>query len=125
MSLQEAFETFRRDLISRSRKRQIEIQQKAEQRQLELEARRQHAEILRSSENRLYSLKSGYKTRAQIEDFNQDSYATKRRMSIQEIKTQNRRLYEKLPEVQQRQKIQQLEEKKRLNRMKSSIYKKV
>ena len=126
MSLQEAFETFRRDLINRSRRRQIEIQQRAEQRNLEFEAKREFARSLKtntySGRNRRASLKPSFKTGVQFDLNNQE--APKRRMSIQEIKSQNKRLYEKLPEVQQKQSKQKIDEAKKLNRMRYSIYKK-
>ena len=52
MSLQEAFETFRCDLISRSRLRQREIKFRAQQRQQDAEYRRQHMEHLAKCESR-------------------------------------------------------------------------
>ena len=49
----------------------------------------------------------------------------RRRMSVQEIYSQNRKVYEKLPEVKLKQRNQRVEELKKLNRMKSAIFNKV
>ncbi len=51
--------------------------------------------------------------------------APRRRMSVQEIHSQNKRMYSKLPEVQARLRVQHLEKVRELNRIKSSIYNKV
>lgn len=123
MSLQEAFETFRCDLISRSRLRQKEIKFRAEQRQQEAEFRRlnQLNQERRLSEQKKSCLK---KSNSYVL-LNMEKSSDRRRMSIQDIKNQNRKLYDKLPEVKQKQKQQRMEEEKRLNRMKTSIFKKV
>jgi hypothetical protein len=123
MSLQEAFETFRCDLISRSRLRQKEIKYRAEKRQQEAAELLKHNhqnEINNNTENRKNDKKSCLKKSLTIA-----SCDSRRRMSIQEIKIQNKKLYEKLPEVKQKQMQQRIEEEKRLNRIKSSIFKKV
>jgi len=124
MSLQEAFETFRCDLISRSRLRQKEIKYRAEKRQQEaaelLKHNHQNEFNNNNTENRKNNKKSCLKKSLTIA-----SCDSRRRMSIQEIKIQNKKLYEKLPEVKQKQMQQRIEEEKRLNRIKSSIFKKV
>lgn len=142
ISLQEAFETHKQDLIDRSIRRQNVIQSRAQQRYQEAEFKRQHTEIMlakqqqeqaiRLNKEQLNQLKSH---RNQMNRNNLTAYfersedATtslpRRRMSVQEIYSQNRRMYEKLPEVQAKQRNQRIEKAKELNRMRSSIYKKV
>jgi len=151
MSLQEAFEMNRYDVISRSRQRQKEIQLRAEQRQKEQEYEIERlAEMQRRLEvtcqnhvnqryidlkkkpvakprvhserpNRSEQARSAY-FEINIENF---SGHNKRAMSSQEIKSQTRKNYSKLPEVKQKQVQQRAEEIKRRNRLKSDIYKKV
>ena len=136
MSLQEAFETFRRDLISRSTQRQYEIQSRAQQRHQDAEFKRQHYEIMLgkkselevdSRRRRAHQLQNQHNYSSYFERKSGDSELgqQRRRMSVQEIKSQNRKMYEKLPEVQQKQERQRIEESRRLNRLKSSIFKKV
>lgn len=123
MSLQEAFETFRCDLISRSRLRQKEIKFRAQQRQQEAELRRLHEQEEMHQQQKIILKRSKSFRDTQQQMITKSS--ERRRMSIQEIKHQNRKLYEKLPEVRQKKMKLKMEEEKRLNRMKSSIFKKV
>ena len=122
MSLQEAFETFRCDLINRSRLRQREIKFRAQKRQQEAElSRLQQESLLRCKLESQDKKKSILKKTSSM----REPSVERRRMSFQEIKEQNKKLYEKLPEVKQKQMQQRIQEEKRLNRMKSSIFKKV
>ena len=58
-------------------------------------------------------------------EINVENFMQKRQMTTQDIKKQTRKMYEKLPEVQQKQLKQRAEELKRANRLRSSIYRKV
>ena len=121
MSLQEAFETFRCDLINRSRLRQKEIKLRAQKRQQEAELTRLQQESIACKWESQEKKKSILKKTSSM----REPSAERRRMSVQEIKEQNKKLYEKLPEVKHKQMQQRIQEEKRLNRMKSSIFKKV
>ena len=140
LSLQEAFETHKYDLISRSRQRQKEIQFRAEQRQKELEFEAVQIEnyhkrmknqqlmnrnllVLKKKTSDELRMKKLNKQGLMFE-INVDNFMHKRQMTQQDIKKQTRRLYEKLPEVKQKQLKQRAEELKRANRLKSSIYRK-
>lgn len=137
MTLQEAFETHKRSLIDRSMQRQDSIQVRSQQRNQEAEFKRQHYEnmmskkfeekeaAIRAKRENLQRLTIRNNLSGCFEKKEPDQARHRRRMSVQDIVTQNKKLYEKLPEVQQKQKYQRLEEQKRLNRMKSSIFKKV
>lgn len=142
MSLQDAFATFKYDLIARSLKRQKEIELRAKQRQNFIDYERKLAElntnnnkskgISRSSYSASNVMKSGGggggpngNNRENYFEIN-DVHKQKRRvMSAQEIKEMTKKNYSKLPEVKQKQVKQRLEQTKKLNLIKSSIYKKV
>ena len=140
----------RYDVISRSRQRQKEIQLRAEQRQKEQEYEIERlAEMQRRLEvtcqnhvnQRYIDLKKKpvgrvKETRGNVNqnearsayfEVNIDNFSgiNKRAMSSQEIKSQTKKNYSKLPEVKQKQLKQRAEEIKRRNRLKSDIYKKV
>jgi hypothetical protein len=145
MSLQEAFETFKYDLIARSRKRQTEIEQKAKQRQNFIDYERKLAELnghhqkgagsakpslgrtSHSASNVLLEKNGGgggsRENYFEVNDVLQ-SKQKRRVMSAQEIKEMTKKNYSKLPEVKQKQVKQRLEQNKKLNLIKSSIYKK-
>ena len=137
LSLQEAFETYRFDLISRSRQRQKEIQFRAEQRQTELEFEAQQIENYhkrlktQQMNKKLQFIKKKNEamvrnsTKGLMFEINVDNFMHKRQMTQQDIKQQTKKMYEKLPEVKQKQLQQRAEEIKRNNRLKSSIYRKV
>jgi hypothetical protein len=141
LSLQDAFSTFKYDLIARSLKRQKEIELRSKQRQNFIDYERKLAEL--NAENRTRG-KSGIITRSscsasnvmsaqknrvnyfEVNDVNKAQQHQKRRvMSAQEIKEMTKKNYSKLPEVKQKQVKQRLEQTKKLNQIKSSIYKKV
>jgi hypothetical protein len=140
LSLQEAFETYKYDLISRSRQRQKEIQFRSEQRQRELEYEAEQIEDYhkRMKNHQLMSrnlLALKKKTADEMRmkkmnrkglmfEINVENFMHKRQMTQQDIKKQTKKLYEKLPEVKQKQLKQKAEEIKRANRIKSSIYRK-
>jgi hypothetical protein len=133
MSLQEAFETFKYDLVARSKRRQKEIEYRAQKRQEQVEYERKLAELnankLNSARSRQIPVKNikptsnGYYF--EINDHIHNGNQYKRRMSTQEIKELTKKNYEKLPEVKQKQNKQRLEQNKKLTRLKSSIYNKV
>ena len=149
LSLQEAFEVNRYDVISRSRQRQKEIQLRSEQRQREQEYEIERlAELQKqleiSSQNHVTQRyidlnKNNLKSKTHAKpimqvarnggtyfEVNIENFGNKRgAMSSQEIKSQTRKNYSKLPEVKQKQLNQRAEETKRRNRLKSDIYKKV
>ncbi len=137
MSLQDAFATFKYDLIARSLKRQKEIELRAKQRQNFIDYERKLAElntknkskgISRSSYSASNVMKSGGSNGNNRENYFEinDVHKQKRRvMSAQEIKEMTKKNYSKLPEVKQKQVKQRLEQTKKLNLIKSSIYKKV
>ena len=133
MSLQEAFEKHRHDLIDRSMQRQNIIQLRSQQRIQDSEFKREHYEALmtkRLEKEREYMKKTRLMNRTNFSSHSDGRNGNelpirRRRMSVQEIYSQNKKMYEKLPEVKRKQENQRLEEARRLNRMKSSIYKKV
>lgn len=150
MSLQEAFETNRYDLISRSRQRQKEIQLRTEQRQLEAEYEIERMAVLQKNlemsnalhlnqrHNYLCNKKRQQQPAASSQaeavdhfqrgayfEISVDKFAQKRAMTQQEIKSMTRRNYSKLPEVKEKQLKKSAEEIKRRNRLKSDLYKKV
>lgn len=119
LSLQEAFGKYKRDMIERSKKRQLMIEERARVRKeqsenekkyaLEMNLREKHERILRLMDSRKSNVKIGQK----------------RRFSVHEIKEITRKNYEKLPEVKHKQKLENLEKTKRLNRIRSNVYQKV
>ena len=156
LSLQEAFEMNRYDVISRSRQRQKEIQYRTEQRQQEAEyeiermanlqknfeiSNQQHINQRYNFLNRrptsskastvgrphsgVDTLANTLSSRNTYFEVPVDTYQQKRSMTQQEIKSQTRKNYRKLPEVKQKQMKVRAEEIKRRNRVKSDIYKKV
>ena len=132
MSLQEAFETFKFDLIARSRKRQTEIELRARQRQNFIDYERKLAELRSNSARPIKSSCSAsnmlqqQKSRENYFEINDVHNKQKRRvMSAHEIKEMTKKNYSKLPEVKQKQVKQRLEQTKKMNLIKSSIYKKV
>ena len=151
MSLQEAFEMNRYDLISRSRQRQKEIQYRNELRRKEAEYEIERMALYQKNNNNNNNnlnvcTANKYKTkftpnvnnsnnngkpnkseplRINYFEVNVENFMHKRQMSSQEIKTQTKKNYSKLPEVKQKQLQIRAEELKRRNRIKSTIYKKV
>ena len=149
MSLQEAFEMNRYDLISRSRQRQKEIQYRNELRRKEAEYEIERMALFQKNNNNNnlnVCIANKYKTkftpsvnnnsnsnskpkseplRINYFEVNVENFMHKRQMSSQEIKTQTKKNYSKLPEVKQKQLQIRAEELKRRNRIKSTIYKKV
>jgi len=146
MSLQDAFSTFKYDLIARSLKRQKEIELRSKQRQNFIDYERKLAELNTENKTRGKSggisrsscsasnVMSAQKSRDnyfEVNDVNkaqqqQQHHHQKRRvMSAQEIKDMTKKNYSKLPEVKQKQVKQRLEQTKKLNQIKSSLYKKV
>jgi hypothetical protein len=121
MSLQEAFETYRHDLVIRSRERQKNIQLKAEKRMALAQLRLKNAEIEDNFklENRRVK-KYDRDTKNQVE-----KQIRRPQLSTNEIKQITRKNYEKLPEVKERQAKQRIETDRKLNRFRSSIYQKV
>lgn len=114
MTLQDAFMTFKKDLIMRSQKRVKEIEERSQLRNEKAEYERGQAQMnlkLREAQKRLFKQTS-------------ITQAPRRRLSSQEIKTITKKNYEKLPEVKQRQQKEKNEQAKKLNLIKSSIYKK-
>ena len=127
LSLQESFEIYKYNLISNSRKRQREIQLRAQQRRQEAEYKTEQLTELERNfkntiKNRNLKLKEFNKDYFEI---NLDNFVHKRQMTSKEIKNQTKKIYQKLPEVQQKQLKQRDEENKKRNRIKSMIYKKV
>ena len=139
MSLQDAFSTFKYDLIARSLKRQKEIELRSKQRQNFIDYERKLAELNTERKSRGKSgitrascsasnVMSGQKSRDnyfEVNDVNKAQHQKRRVMSAQEIKEMTKKNYSKLPEVKQKQVKQRLEQTKKLNQIKSSIYKKV
>ena len=149
MSLQEAFELNRYDVISRSRQRQKEIQYRSDQRrqETEFEIERFAAYQKKNDFSQRYNptkstIASHYKPQCHVQpkshstetsgshkscyfEINVENFQHKRSMTTQEIKTQTKKNYSKLPEVKQKQLKERAEEIKRRNRIKSDIYKKV
>jgi hypothetical protein len=117
VSLQASLRARRPDLIDRSEKRQARIQERREKRSQESEFKRQYEydmQIRRKLEREEEMVRA-----------RQQRLRQRRRISVQDIYSQNKKVYDKLPEVQMRQQKQRWEEAKRLNQMRSSIYNKV
>ena len=120
MSLQEAFGTYKRDLIERSKRRQIMIEERSKLRKERAEYERSCAmeANLKFKEDKIaMALKARNSMNVNI--------GQKRHFSVNEIKEITRKNYEKLPEVKQKQHKQNLEKSKQLNRIRSNVYKKV
>jgi hypothetical protein len=128
MSLSEAFETYKHDLISRSQMRQREIKLRAERRQQELDYEKN--QILLMGHHYMRGSHSNYTTnRRQNYQNNINSQmpqqqTRRREMTITQIREQTRKLYERLPEVRAKQQKQISIDNQLKNRIKSSIYKK-
>lgn len=135
--LQDAFQIHKYEFLKRSKNRVKEIKLK--------EARRQVATELKTSSYSIFDPKAP-KLKNSKQDCSKDcNFASNKRyeyftidkappfshqkarqvMSSQEIKEQTKKKYQKLPEVQQRQLKQKLEESKMRNRIKSNLFKKV
>lgn len=148
MSLQEAFELNRYDVISRSRQRQKEIQYRSDLRRQETEfeierfaAYQKNKDFSQRYNQTKSTIANHYKPQSQVQskqhrdlpcnpkscyfEINVDNFQHKRSMTTQEIKSQTKKNYSKLPEVKQKQLKERAEEIKRRNRIKSDIYKKV
>lgn len=132
ISLREAFEVHKYDFISKSRKRQKEIQMRAFRRKSETELKsKKYLEIANDKnfyqKNRAASHYDPSKENNNkiVYTIDKTLFAKHRPMSSEEIKTQTLKKYKKLPEVQQKQLKQKLEDCKKLNRIKSNIFKKV
>ena len=141
MSLQDAFATFKNDLIARSLKRQSEIEARARQRQNFVDYERKLAEMNSNAQSRrqnssaktisrascsasnVMTCKSGRENYFEVNDVLQKQ--KRRVMSAHEIKEMTKKNYSKLPEVKQKQVKQKLEQTKKMNLIKSTIYKKV
>ena len=96
------------------------MQSRAQQRHQDAEFRRQHYEIMLGKRSELKADFRRDKHRRAHQFHNQPNYSSyferksgdselgqqRRRMSVQEIKSQNRKMYERLPEVQQKQEKQ-------------------
>lgn len=117
LSLQEAFELFKKDLIMRSQKRQMKIEERARKR--EQLARRTEIELKLKEEKLLSKMKLATARN------NNQANRPKRRLSNQEIREITRKNYEKLTEVKEKQSREKLELSKKINRTKAYIYKKV
>ncbi len=117
ISLQAAFLAHKNDLINRSKQRQAIIRERKEKRNLEAEFKRQYE----------YDLQIRRKLEKEEEMIRarQMRLRQRRRMSVQEIYNQSKKVYDRLPEVEMKQRSKKFEEMKRLNRMRSSIYNKV
>ncbi|CAF1020419.1 unnamed protein product [Brachionus calyciflorus] len=116
MSLQDAFMIFKKDLIERSQKRLRSIEERSQMRHLQAEYERKQAEINIKLKEVQTKLANGSRSHIEI--------PRKRVMSSQEIKNLTKKNYEKLPEVKEKQQKQRLQQAKKLNLIKSSIYKK-
>ena len=119
MSLQEAFETYRHDLLIRSRERQNNIKLKAEKRMAMAQLRLENAEL-----NNDFKVER-QQAKKQREKNQVEKQMRRPQLSTNEIKQITRKNYEKLPEVKEKQAKQRVEMDKKLNRFRSSIYQKV
>ena len=116
MSLQDAFLIFKKDLIERSNKRQKSIEERAQMRKLQAEYDRKQAQV----NQKLKEVQKKF----QVSSRPKSEIPRKRVMSSQEIRILTKKNYEKLPEVRQKQQKDRYEQAKKLNLIKSSIYKK-
>jgi hypothetical protein len=119
LSLQEAFEMFNFKFISKSRRRLNEMKSRVEKRRHDEELKRERLEsiVLRNMTN---------ERRSRLVGSGDNFYfAKKRQMTSLQIKEQTEKVYKKLPEVKEKIKQQKIENIKKHNRIKSSIYNKV
>ncbi|RNA20097.1 hypothetical protein BpHYR1_014906 [Brachionus plicatilis] len=116
MSLQDAFLIFKKDLIERSNKRLRNIEERAQMRKLQAEYDQKQVQMNLKLKEVQRKFQVNSKPKVEI--------PCKRAMSSQEIRILTKKNYEKLPEVRQKQHKERLEQTRKLNLVKSSIYKK-
>jgi hypothetical protein len=129
MNLQEAFQLYKYDLISRSRQRLRDIKLREARRKVEADIKIKAFVNMRDniSRNRAYNYDMQQRGRGgkQLNFFAVDRACCRPSMTTQEIKQQTRKKYQSLPEVRQKQVKKKLEAERQKNRIKSDIYKKV
>ena len=128
MSLQEAFEMFNFDLISRSRKRLKEIKLRAEERRHEEQFKRERIELgIDADANSIGQRHLKHRNLLLTHHpLSENLFLAQRRaMTSEQIKQQTNKLYKNLPEVKAKEKRMRVEEEKKRNRLKSSIYNRV
>jgi hypothetical protein len=149
MNLQEAFQLYKYDLISRSRQRQRDIKIREARRKVEADIKiKAFMNVKNSIEQRSVGGGGGGHNSQRYANY-QRSYATSRKnnrdnrvnffvidrdiqpqrqrsiMTTEQIKEQTKKKYQNLPEVRQKQIKKKIEAEKQKNRIKSDIYKKV
>jgi hypothetical protein len=143
MNLQEAFQLYKYDLISRSRQRQREIKIREARRKVEADIKVKAFMTVRNNIQRSVNnnqKQTGFHQRShqimsrqnrnadnKINYFviDRDVRPARSLMTTQQIKEQTKKKYQNLPEVRQKQIKKKLEAEKQKNRIKSEIYKKV
>ena len=128
MTLQEAFEMFNFDVISRSRKRLKEIKIRAEERRHEEQFKRERIHLgIDSDANSIAQRHIKHSNLLLKHHPLSDNLflAQRRPMTSEQIKQQTNKIYKKLPEVKDREKRVRVEEERKLNRLKSNIYNRV
>lgn len=130
LTLREAFEMNNFKFISRSRKRQKEIKLRAEQRRQDVEFKRERIELGIDPEYEYQIAKKTHRLHqipSQHYDIRTERLflAQRRQMTAEEIKQHTEKIYKQLPEVKEKVKQRRLEDEKKKNRLKSSIYNKV
>ena len=128
MTLQQAFEMFNFDKISRSRKRLKEIKLRAEERRHEEQFKRERIHLGIDSDANSVAQRH-IKHRNLIlkhHPLSENLFLAQRRaMTSEQIKEQTNKIYKHLPEVKEKEKRVKVQEEKKLNRLKSSIYNRV
>ena len=128
MTLQEAFEMFNFDKISRSRKRLKEIKLRAEERRHEEQFKRERIHLGIDSEANSVAQRHIKHQNLLLKHhpLSENLFLAQRRaMTSEQIKEQTNKVYKQLPEVKEKEKRMKVQEEKKLNRLKSSIYNRV
>jgi hypothetical protein len=129
MSLQEAFEMFNFDFISRSRKRLKEVRLRADERRHEEQFKRERIELGIDSDTNYAERRGNIKHQNLMmkhHPLSENLFLAQRRpMTAEQIKLQTSKVYKKLPEVKEKEKRVKNEEERKRNRLKSNIYNRV
>ena len=121
LSLQDAFKMFKANAIKQCERRQNELRERNEERRERAEFERQLVEMnLKAKEEEQKKLRESKRAGMLA-----SQKSVKRVMSTKEIKELTKRNYERLPEVQEKMIKNKIEQAKKMNKLKSSIYNRV
>ncbi|XP_054766416.2 uncharacterized protein LOC129273414 [Lytechinus pictus] len=116
-SLQEAFERHRSDFISKSRERQRKMRLAAEERQTQAQFELERAQIFHDQRTK--------KPNPNAHPFSDQLHKPKRRaITKKQMREQTEKLYNRLPEVKQKEKEKKKVQDSNLNRIRAQMYRK-